>query len=134
MGEHVGGADGVVACPRGSIIERRDDSYYQRFYLAQGQRTVRMIAIRDDQAHGTEIAVYAHASALDVAYRIVCLNFDYDVPADRRDLPTAWIHVPGIDRLTIEDMQRLAAEYTEVAAIAEQLQAEKRAAYTSEYG
>lgn len=89
-----------------------------------------MITKRVDADHITEIAIWNDgAIPAYQSYRITCMDADYDTATDRRTPPTARISLLCATRADVASVRRLAAEYTYVADVAEQLQAEKRAAY-----
>lgn len=85
---------------------------------------------RTDHDGYTEIVVWneGHNPAY-LSYRIICMDVDIDRATDQRTPPTARISLLCSTSADIETTRRLAAEYAEVASIAERLQAEKRAAY-----
>jgi hypothetical protein len=86
---------------------------------------------RVEHDHYTEIIVWNEGDQPAYqSYRITCANFDFDYAAGgSRILPTVRITLLSSPRATVEEVRRLAAEYTYVADLAEKLQAEKRAVY-----
>ncbi len=94
-----------------------------------------MLTNRKDDDHHTEIAVWNEGDIPAYqSYRITCMDLDYDTKADKRMPPTARIWLLSTTGADVEQTRRLAREYDYVADLAEQLQAEKRAAYAARFG
>jgi hypothetical protein len=88
-----------------------------------------MIVERVEREGYTEITIRSEDNPPWCAHRITCMDMDIDDNGTRKP-PTVNISVlalrPGA---SIESLRRLAREYDYAADIAEELQAEKHAAY-----
>ena len=86
---------------------------------------------RVDGPHMTEILIWNDGDQPGFqSYRITCMDIDISIDGERVS-PSAHISLLTSHQPTVESVRRLAAEYTYVADVAEQLQAEKRAAYNA---
>lgn len=87
-----------------------------------------MITKRVDHDGWTEIALWNEGDQPAYqSYRITCFNVDIDKRGNRLP-PTARISLLSMTQADYTAVRRLVAEYTEVADVAEALQAEKREA------
>lgn len=93
-----------------------------------------MLTERIDYEYGTEIVIWNEGTDRYRGYVVMCKDFDHDKAKDyTRVSPTANIHMQGLSTQNAQSLRQLATEYAFVADVAEQLQAEKRAAYAERY-
>lgn len=81
---------------------------------------------RTDRDGWTEIRLQ---SAYSGRYYITCMDVDLDEQTGERQPPTVHISLLSLPQADVAQTRRLAAEYADVADVAEALEREKRAAY-----
>lgn len=91
---------------------------------------------RTDAEHMTEIVVWFDSDAPQwgAAHSITCMAVDISIDGERQPPTARFSLLTPHSRATIADLRRIAHEYAQVADVAAELQAEKRAAYHARFG